>query len=491
MICTAIKGPSYEEAHQQINSVLTCTDIVELRLDGFIALDFSSLAELMSAFSLPMIFALRSRQQGGDYHHSEERRLADLAALAELKPAYLDLESHIPLEFVQEIKERHPEIQRIVSYHNFLETPGNLEGIYQEMQKLPAHFYKVAVTAKNSLDALRLCCWAKQKPGNVIAISMGSYGQFSRVLGPFIGSPIAYTSVEEGLESAPGQLTGDLLLNRYNYRLLNYQTAIYGLIGDPVSQSISDETHNPLMKHLHLNAVYVKVIVKPDELPEFMSLAKQLPFKGLSVTMPLKEHIIPFLDHVDREAHDIGAVNTLLFEGGKVSGFNTDGKGALNAIEQECPVIGKRIVLLGAGGAAKAIAYEAHRRGAILTILNRDHDKAHRLASRVGCIGKGLDQLADCVKEGYDIVINSTPVPMPIDAEAILPQTIVMDIKTKPKEIPFLTSAKNKGCKVIYGYRMFIEQAIGQFSVWFKNQLNLEECRSILEEAAEKVLSKK
>ena len=437
-----------------------------------------------------MIFALRDKQQGGNYPHSEENRLADLAALAELKPAYLDLESHVPLEFVQEIKSRHPEIQLIVSCHNFLETPDNLEGIYQEMLKLPAHFYKIAATANNSLDALRLCSWVKQKAGNVIAISMGPYGQFSRTLGSVMGSPIAYASLEEGLESAPGQLTADLLLNRYNYRLLNHQTAIFGLIGDPVAQSISDVTHNPLMKTLHLDAVYVKVIVKPDELSEFISLAKQLPFKGLSVTMPLKEHIIPFLDHIDQEAHDIGAVNTLLFEGGKVSGFNTDGKGALNAIEQECPVKGKRILLLGAGGAAKAIAYEAHRRGGLVTILNRDFEKAKRLASRVGCIAKGLDQVSNCVKEGYEILINSTPVPMPIDAEAILPQAIVMDI-TKPMETPFLTSAKKKGCKVVYGYRMFVEQAIGQFSVWFKDQLNPEECKSILEEAAEKVLAKK
>ncbi len=229
------------------------------------------------------------------------------------------------------------------------------------MQKTPAFFYKIAVTAKNCLDALRLVCWAKKSDGKLIAISMGSHGQVSRIFGPITGSPITYAALEEDQKSAPGQLSAKTLIERYHHRSLNLHTALYGLIGDPVDQSISDKTHNSLITACGLNAQYVKVQVCPAELSDFLQFAKKLPFQGLSVTMPLKEHILPFLDDIDPQAFDIGAVNTILFEKSKIFGFNTDGTGALNAIEKECQVKNKRIVIIGAGGAAKAIAYEAHR----------------------------------------------------------------------------------------------------------------------------------
>jgi len=488
MICIVIKGPSFEEAQQQMNQALKYADLVELRLDGFNEYDFPAIQKLRSDFSIPMIFTLRSKQQGGIYQHSEEKRLADLCSLADLKPEYLDIESHVPLQVVNDIRCKYPDIHLIVSYHNFLETPENLEGIYQEMRKIPAYFYKVAVSAQDSLDAMRLCCWAKNTDGHVIAISMGPHGQISRILAPIIRSPITYCSLEECQKSAPGQMSPHTLLTRYQYRSLNPNTAIYGLIGDPVDLSISDETHNGWIQANNLDAIYVKIIVKVDQLSDFLQLAKQLPFKGLSVTMPLKESIMPHLDHIDEEAVAIGAVNTLLFKNDGISGFNTDGKGALNAIEQECSVKDQHIVILGAGGAAKAIAYEATRRGGDVTILNRNQEKAHQLASRFHCDSEGLDHLRKCGERGYDILINCTPLSMPIEDQDIFPHAIIMDIKTKPKETSLLKSAKKKGCKIIYGYCMFIEQAMGQFSLWFKDSFHQQESRQTLKQEAQKAL---
>lgn len=488
MICVVIKGPSFEEARQQIANALPYADLVELRLDGFHELNMAAIQKLQSTFTLPMIFTLRSRQQGGNYQLSEEQRLHDLNALAKLEPTYLDIESHVPLHIAEDLIRRHPGIRLIISYHNFSETPQDLEAIYHEMRKFPAQYYKIAVTARDSLDGMRLCCWAKHSTGKIIAISMGPHGQISRILGPIIRSPITYASLDEGMQSAPGQLSAHTLLTRYHYRSLNPQTAIYGLIGDPVDLSISDETHNALIQTCGLDAVYLKIVVKPAQLPEFLQLAKQLPIKGLSVTMPLKECIMTCLDQIDAEALAIGAVNTLLFEKDKISGFNTDGKGALNAIEQECLVKHKRIVILGAGGAAKAIAYEAQRRGGVVMILNRDQDKAQQLASRLQCSAESLTHLDKCVDEGYDILINCTPLSMPVDERDILPQALVMDIKTKPKETSFLTSAQRKGCQVIYGYKMFVGQAVGQFRLWFKDRLEREVCRRILEQEADKAL---
>lgn len=484
MICVVIKGPTFEEVRQQITKAVAYADLVELRLDCFKSLDLDSLKILRSHFSIPMIFTLRSQIQGGSYTQSEENRLADMRRLIKLNPEYLDLENHVSVCFIAEISSQYPEMKLILSYHNFGETPEDLERIYQEMQKIPACFYKIAVTAKNCLDAMRLVCWAKKSDDKLIAISMGSYGQVSRILGPMMGCPITYAALEEDQKSAPGQLSATTLIERYHHRSLNLETAIYGLIGDPVEQSISDETHNSLITACGIDAVYVKIQVSPLELSDFLQYAKQLPFHGLSVTMPLKEHILPFLDDIDPQALDIEAVNTLVFEKGKIFGFNTDGIGALNAIESEYQVKDKRIVIIGAGGATKAIAYETHRRGGLVTIVNRDERKAFQIAERLHCIGKGLDYIATCAEIGYDILINCTPSPLPIASDYILPQAIVMDITTKPKETAFLKLAMEKGCPIIYGYRMFIEQALGQFNLWFKNQIDIQESRKILENSA-------
>jgi len=488
MICVVIKGPTFEEAHQQISKALAYADLVELRLDCFTLLDLAALKILLSHFSIPMIFTLRSQIQGGNYAKCEESRLADIRRLVTLRPEYLDLESHVSPGFIEEISSQFPQIKLIVSYHHFTETPEDLEAIYQEMQKIPAFFYKIAVAAKNCLDALRLICWAKKSDHQLIAISMGSHGQVSRILGPMIGCPITYAALEEDQKSAPGQLSAKTLIERYHHHSINPHTALYGLIGDPVSQSISDETHNHLIAACGLDAVYVKIQVSPSELSDFLKFAKQLPFYGLSVTMPLKEQILPFLDGIDSQALDIGAVNTLLFEEGKVFGFNTDGMGALNAIEKEHPVKGKRIVIIGAGGASKAVAYEAHRRGALVTIVNRDEEKALKTAQRFRCIGKGLDEMAACAEAGYDILINCTPVALPIASDDILPQAVVMSIMTKPKETALIKLAMEKGCPIVYGYQMFLEQALGQFHLWFKNGFNIQDGREILEKKAIDVL---
>lgn len=484
MLCVVIKGPTFEEAHQQISEAAAYADLLELRLDCFQSLDLASLKILRSDFSIPMIFTLRSDIQGGSYSQSEENRLTDIRNLVMLKPEYLDLENHVSACFITEISTQHPEIKLVLSYHNFRETPEDLERIYQEMQKIPAFFYKIAVTAKNCLDAMRLLCWAKKSEDKLIAISMGYHGQVSRILGKMIGCPIIYAALGEDQESAPGQLSAKILIERYHYYSLNPQTALYGLIGDPVDQSISDETHNSLITAYGIDAVYVKIPVNPSELSDFLQFAKQLPFQGLSVTMPLKEHILSFLDEIDAQALEIGAVNTLLFKERKIFGFNTDGIGALDAIENAYQVKDKRIVIIGAGGATKAIAYEAHRRGGIVTIINRDERKAFQVAEALHCRGKGLDYMAICAETGYDILINCTPSSQPIAPDYILAEAIVMDITTKPKETIFLQLAKEKSCSIIYGYCMFIEQALGQFTLWLNNNFCSQKGRKILEKKA-------
>lgn len=485
MICVAIKAPSLVEAHRQISQALPYADLIELRLDLMPNMNLEAINQLRGHFSIPMIFTLRSSQQGGNYVHSEEQRLIELRHLAALKPEYLDLEFHLPPDFIAEIQAQYPEIKIILSYHHFAVTPEDLDGLYNRMLEIPTWGYKIAVTPSGAVDALRLLCWAKQRPGNnLIAISMGAHGQISRILAPCIGSPITYASLEDESQTAPGQLSAKILLERYHYRALSFHTAIYGLIGDPVDKSISDKTHNFFFQAQGIDAVYVKIQVSATELGTFLRLAKQLPFMGFSVTMPLKECILSEVDQITPEARDIGAINTLLWQEGKWIASNTDGIGALNAIERQLLVKGKHLVVIGAGGAAKAIAFEACRRGAQLTILNRHEKSAQQLAERFQGGFKGIHQMHECAAEGYDILINCTPVDMPINPEDILPGTVVMGIKTMPKESLFLQSAQIKGCHIIYGYQMFIEQAIGQYDFWFNNQIPTQKYKTLLEKKA-------
>jgi 3-dehydroquinate dehydratase / shikimate dehydrogenase len=148
MLCAIIKGPTIEEAHKQISNAVEQADIVELRLDYFDRLDLSALRTLRFQYSIPMIFSLRSQLQGGTYSQTEEKRLSDIEQLATLKPDYLDLENLIAPDFVEKISSKFPEIKIILSYHNCEETPDdeNLDNLYRDMQKIPAFFYKIAVT---------------------------------------------------------------------------------------------------------------------------------------------------------------------------------------------------------------------------------------------------------------------------------------------------------------------------------------------------------
>lgn len=477
MICSIINGPTISEAKEQIARSAKTADLVELRLDLFKDLDFQALQSLKSGFKIPMIFTLRKKDQGGRYPHSEPQRFADIERLAALNPDYLDIDCTVPLELITKISRQ---TKSILSYHNFEKMPDDLEGLFNKMQETPASLYKIAAMAHSSIDTFRLLNFAGKKK-NLIALAMGDVGQVSRILAPVM----TYAALDEGQISAPGQLLIEDLSQIYHYRSLNLETLVFGLIGGTISRSFSHLTHNEIMRQLGLNAVYVKTPVAIEQLKEFLPLAQRFGIRGLSVTMPLKEQVMAYLDEIDPLAKQMGAVNTLLFEGGKIKGFNTDGPGALDAVEEVEKVKGKHIVIIGAGGAAKAIAFTAVSRGAKLTVLNRDKEKAQSLASSLGFEGFGLDEMPKVYERGYDILINCTPAQLPIDPAYLIPHALVMDIKNRPKDTDLLLKAKEKGCQIIYGYKMFVHQAVGQFEIWFNHQLDSVKMQCIVQDIAE------
>lgn len=433
----------------------------ELRLDLFQTFDIEHVKDFLHNSPSPGMLTVRKISQGGKFQGSESEREALIKRLLALEPPFFDLEYDMSPSFLQEVIKKHPKTKFILSYHNFQKIPDHLEEIYRSMQKYGAFSYKIAVMTHSTNEALKMLLFGKTHPKTSV-ICMGEKGKFARVLGPIAGNLIDYASWDAEEQTGPGQLTVSEFTDIYRYPSLNSQTSIYGLIGDPVEKSPGHLYHNKVFQKLGLNAVYVKMNVKPEELSEFLSLAKQIGIRALSVTIPLKEKILPFLDEIEEKAKQIGAVNTLLFEKGKIIGTNTDGRGALDAIENKTSVRGKKVVLLGAGGAARGIAFEAKARGADVLVLNRTPQRAKKLAADLGCEAGGLDEVPD----DYDILVNCSPDPMPIDPQKIKPKTLAMDVVYSPRETDFLKEASLKRCQIVYGEEMFLNQAALQTAFW-------------------------
>ncbi|MBS0628421.1 MAG: shikimate dehydrogenase, partial [Verrucomicrobia bacterium] len=436
---------------------LTQVDGIEFRLDLFSEINLKKLQKAVTSSPIPILFTLRKGSEGGNFFGSEQERETLIRKLLALKPAFFDLEYNMDPYFIKEQIEDHPDVKFIISYHNFSSTPLDFEKIYQKMLLFKANRYKIATLTSSTNETLSLLLFSKKHP-NLSIIPMGEKGSFGRILSLTLENKLHYTYLSSKKHSAPGQISLEDLLNIYRYPKLNTNTKLYGLIGDPVTQSVGHLYHNDVFTKKNHNALYVKMPVSQEELQDFFPLAKKIGFQGLSVTMPLKESVLKFIDNLDPLTQQIQAANTLSLKEDFIYGTNTDGCGALDALEQHIPIQGKTLVILGAGGASKAIAFEAKKRGAILYIVNRTLKKAQDLAKRLE--GKALSD----IPQVYDILINTSPISPCIDK--ILPSAFVMDITYVPEKTPFLKKALMSGAKVIYGKEMFTRQADLQSKFW-------------------------
>ena len=256
-------------------------------------------------------------------------------------------------------------------------------------------------------------------------------------------------------------------------------TNIVGLIGHPVEHSFSPPMHNAAFDELGMDYAYVAFDVDPQELQSAIEGAKSLNIKGFNVTIPHKIEVMQFLDEIDEVAALIGAVNTIDFK--ELKGYNTDGIGAVKAIEEVTPIKDKNVVVAGAGGASRAISFYLAKYGAeSLTILNRNVEKAQRLASDVSCSGLIDDVKADSISEigGYlkdaDILVDTTPIGMhpniddnPIaSSEDMHNDLVVFDAVYNPNETVLLKEAIKAGAKPVYGIKMLLYQGAESFKIW-------------------------
>ena len=249
------------------------------------------------------------------------------------------------------------------------------------------------------------------------------------------------------------------------------KTRVIALIGYPVGQSLSPAMHNSAFERLGLDYCYVALPVRPEDLRDAVRGTKALDFAGANVTVPHKENVIPLLDEVDKEASLIGAVNTVVNKDGRLIGYNTDGRGFMQGLAEEgIEPGGRNILIIGAGGASRAIGHYLSEKAGRLFLYDIDRKKAGRLASDLGKT-KGNVGVKDAPDTGgMDIVINATPLglketdPLPFDVSALKPSQTVGDLIYK--ETPLLGEAKRKGCKTFSGLGMLLWQGVFAFELW-------------------------
>lgn len=490
MICVSIgRGRHRHVIAEHKHLVDQGAPLVELRLDyinGHV-----NLKRLLPDRPGPVIVTLRRPQDGGKYSGSEdERRMLLRTAIAE-GVEYVDLEEDAAAAIP-----RYGKTKRIVSLHDFRKTPENLEEVHARLAALDADVIKLATLANHPRDNLRMLKLVQNSEIPTVGLCMGDIGVPSRVLSGRYGAPFTYATFHHERALAPGQLSFEQMRDVYRYDEINAETEVYGVIGDPIGHSLSPLIHNAAFRSLGMNKVYLPFRVPREDLQNFLDDAHELNVKGLSVTIPHKEAVLKRVTKVDGAIRGVGAANTLLFDGEQVGGYNTDYRAAMDSLAgalQESGAAkpddlnGKVALVLGAGGAAKAIAFGLQRRGAEVVVASRTRERADRLADAISI--KAVDW-AGRHNFWVDILINCTPVGMhpnvdetPYDKHYLKPSMLVFDTVYNPESTLLLKDARARSCTVITGVEMFIRQAALQFKLFTDQEPPTELMRETLKRA--------
>jgi len=520
-------APALEDAER---ARLAGADMVEWRVDSCfhgegdddgIALCLRLCAEA----PLPCIVTCRDASEGGAYDGDDAAKISlyERLGTSEHPPAYLDLELSLwrrsaNLRQKALLGVQHPGQMRssvttrlILSHHDFEGRPRDLSRIIGEMRAVEAaRVLKIAWRARSLRDNLEAFDLLSERDRPTIALCMGEFGLMSRVLAPKFGGFLTFASLRADGATAPGQPTVEELLGMYRFRAVHKATGVYGVIGWPVGHSLSPLVHNAGFEAAGHDGVYVPLPVAAGWEPLKATLhaladAAGLDFRGASVTIPHKEGVMRFCAETpgwspDEEAMRIGAANTLVRDGDQWDALNTDAPAIVGCLHDTLGSLrGKRVLVLGAGGAARAAAAGLAGAGARVRI-------AARTAVRAEAIRDDLEELAaleggavsvcaweDRAGEACDAVVHCTPLGMrggpgpdlsPLNDEQLeaiggsgrgtgperpvprRPPLVVFDTVYNPVETPLLRAAASRGMRTIDGVSMFVRQAAGQFRAW-------------------------
>ena len=492
-LTTSVVAPSVPIALLDVEEAIELgADVVELRMDFLERRGREATEALLRKCERPAIVTNRPIWEGGRNDGDEDERLDSLWEAYELGAAYVDCELLAAERFFARAPDSfksggNGKTKIILSSHNYEETPSDAElaKIHAACVAAGADIVKIACVCKEIEDVERLERLLRERGGEkeTIALGMSEHGQVSRLLAAKFGSYLTFGAIRRGAESAPGQPLLGELRDMYRVPTQTSSTKVMGVIGNPIGHSKSPALHNPCLAAANVDACYVPLLVK--DIKQFLAspLFGSEDFVGFSVTIPHKEAALEACAEVDPVAKQIGAVNTLVRQpDGSLKGYNTDYAAAIDAIEVAMEkktgtpaakaLEGKTVVVIGAGGAGKALAFGAKFKGANVIIANRSVERAQALADACGGRAVSLEDLAEGRASG-DVLANTTSVGMqPYIAESPAPASVlgdfsvVFDAVYTPLDTRLLREAKEAGCEIASGLDMFVGQAARQFELF-------------------------
>ena len=472
-VCVAVIGADPNQMVEKAEALVRDNSFLEFRLD-YLAKPRLALPRIKrfteSHPGTVVIATCRRVSSGGKFKGSIASQLDILgkasAAGCQLVDVELQTAGKCKPEQLQKLRSR---AALILSFHDFRGTK-KLDETLEKMLAYPADFYKVVSTATTLSDNVAMIKFLGRRGDrhSLVSMCMGEQGIISRVLGVRAGSVFTFASATAGEATAPGQVTAQELRNVYRIDQLDAATRVYGVVGDPIAHSLSPAIMNAAFRRENVNAVYLALHAKT--LKDLLTCVREIPIHGISVTMPYKEAILPHLDNTDSHTTKIGACNTVVrAQDGKLYGFNTDASGIVRPLERRLNTLeGARILVIGAGGAARAAVFGLKERGSEVYILNRSAAPAKKLAHRAHA---RIMKRADLKKLAFDVIINATPVGMGNTRESPLHENeinarYVFDMVYDPAETRLLKLGKERGAQIIPGIEMFVHQAARQFEIW-------------------------
>ena len=468
-LCAVAAASDARSLSRQLSAALRQTRSVELRLDWLssdreIARFLRHLAAHRPRALL--IATCRRVQAGGRYRGTVAKQLLHLAEAIRAGCAWYDLEietiRQCPAELLDVLL---GEGRRLASAHFFRGLPENLSQVAAELERSRPDAIKIAAQCDSLGEARKLLRFAKQRK-SIVAVPMGDVALPARLLSVRMGSAFTYAPVEEA--TAPGQVSLEQMKMLYRGGEFSRRTRVYGVIGDPVMHSLSPQIQNAAFQARRMDAVHLPFLVQ--DLRDFVTSLEAFSVRGFSVTLPHKQAILRYLDECDPLAARIGAVNTVAVRaGGKLHGYDTDYLGVLRSLEPRISLRGSRVLILGAGGAARAASFALAQAGAAVYICARRPARARALARDVGSQAILWSRVRH---ESFDVIVNATPVGMhphaensPLAAEE-LNCRLVFDTIYRPRTTRLLQMAARRGIQTVSGVEMFVAQGAAQFKIW-------------------------
>ncbi len=475
-ICLCLTASSIREDLDALARYRPLVQMAELRVDLLAADERTHAWRAAAACDLPLILTARRSRDGGRFDGPEAERVALLRRLFAdscargRRFAFVDVEEDVEAPDLEgEVRARGSRIVR--SRHDPGGVPQDLEAAMRRLRRAPSDLAKGAFHTRGSADLLALFEAAARLDFEHILVGMGPFGFATRILTPRTGSYLTFASAAEAdVKGAAGHSDPATLCQLYRYPRLRPDTAIYGVIGNPVMHSRSPHIHNRGFRLCGVDAVYLPFLV--DSVPSFLRLAELLAIRGVSVTIPHKHEVMAHLAAREQAVSAIGACNTLVRGESGWRGMNTDAAGFLRPLaDAGFNRASGRATVIGAGGAARSVVYALRTLGMPVLVLNRTPDRARSLAADFGCEWAALDAAGLARIDGFDdLIVQTTSCGMspqaeedPIADRPLRGTEWVYDLVYSPPETALLRRAAACGCRTVRGGRMLIAQAMEQF----------------------------